>query len=363
WAELVAEHGVSVWNTVPALLDMLLTASPPGALTGLRLAMVSGDWVGLDLSGRLAEHAPGCRLVALGGATEAAIWSNFCSVPEKVPAEWVSVPYGRPLTNQCFRVVDGRGRDCPDWVAGELWIGGVGVALGYRGDPETTAARFVERDGLRWYRTGDLGRYWPDGTLEFLGRVDHQVKVRGHRIELGEVEAALLAHPAVSQAVATVVGGAARRLAALAVPAGDAPSLDELRAWLTDRLPSYAVPSTLRLVAGLPLTLNGKIDRAALARLAGQDDTTADAPPDGDTERTLARIWRDLLVVPEVGRHQNFVTLGGDSILAARLAEEIRTEFGVELPLRELFAGPTIAEHAALIDQRRTATDFEEGTV
>ncbi|MDF2708685.1 MAG: amino acid adenylation, partial [Nonomuraea muscovyensis] len=159
------------------------------------------------------------------------------------------------------------------------------------------------------------------------------------------------------------VGGAARRLAALAVPAGDAPSLDELRAWLTDRLPSYAVPSTLRLVAGLPLTPNGKIDRAALARLAGQDDTTADAPPDGDTERTLARIWRDLLVLPEVGRHQNFVTLGGDSILAARLAEEIRTEFGVELPLRELFAGPTIAEHAALIDQRRTATDFEEGTV
>ncbi|MFI7445171.1 AMP-binding enzyme, partial [Nonomuraea indica] len=191
------------------------------------------------------------------------------------------------------------------------------------------------------------------------------VKVRGHRIELGEVEAALLGHPAVDRAVATVVGGAARRLAALAVPAGGAgtPTQEDLRAWLADRLPSYAVPATIRLLDDLPLTPNGKIDRAALTRLAEQDGTSADAPPDGDTERALARIWQDLLVLPEVGRHQNFVTLGGDSILAARLAEEIRDEFGVELPLREIFAGPTIAEHAALIEQRRTATDFEEGTI
>ncbi|WP_188197861.1 AMP-binding protein, partial [Nonomuraea sp. SYSU D8015] len=187
WAGLVAAHGVTVWNSVPALLDMLLTA---GGGAGLRLALVSGDWVGLDLAPRLADRAPEASLVALGGATEAAIWSNYCPVPAEVPVGWRSVPYGRPLTNQRFRVVDARGRDCPDWVAGELWIGGLGVADGYRGDPGQTAERFVTVDGVRWYRTGDLGRYWPDGTLEFLGRADAQVKIRGHRIELGEVEAA-----------------------------------------------------------------------------------------------------------------------------------------------------------------------------
>ncbi|MEV6041781.1 amino acid adenylation domain-containing protein, partial [Nonomuraea sp. NPDC052116] len=200
WAELCAAHGVTIWNTVPTLLDMLLHTTAPR----LRLALVSGDWVGLDLHARLAAQSE-CRLVALGGATEAAIWSNAWEV-DRVPAHWTSIPYGLPLRNQRYRVVDGRGRDCPDWVAGELWIGGAGVAIGYRGDPETTSAKFVESGGERWYRTGDLGRYWPDGTLEFLGRADHQVKIRGHRIELGEIEAALEASPQVARAVAVAVG-------------------------------------------------------------------------------------------------------------------------------------------------------------
>ncbi|MEV4203212.1 amino acid adenylation domain-containing protein, partial [Micromonospora globbae] len=190
WLRLVNGHGVTVWNTVPALLDMLLTAAGEDPLGDLRLALVSGDWVGLDLRDRLVARRPDARLIALGGATEAAVWSNAFEVGE-VPAHWRSIPYGFPLPNQRYRVVDGRGRDCPDWVVGELWIGGAGVAAGYRGDAERTAQRFVEHDGSRWYRTGDLGRYWPDGTLEFLGRADFQVKIRGHRIELGEVEAAL----------------------------------------------------------------------------------------------------------------------------------------------------------------------------
>ncbi|NKZ06459.1 non-ribosomal peptide synthetase [Actinomadura latina] len=373
WARLVADHGVTVWNTVPALLDMLLVAEH-GHLDCLRLAMVSGDWVPLDLSARLAQAAPECRLVALGGATEAAIWSNYCPVPAEIPPEWVSVPYGRPLANQCFRVVDQLGRDCPDWGPGELWIGGAGVAEGYRGDPDTTRAKFVEQDGVRWYRTGDMGRYWPDGTLEFLGRVDHQVKVRGHRIELGEIEAALLTHPAVERAVATTVGGAARRLAALVVPAGDPnhhdPDHDELdhddlHDRLAEQLPPYMIPEQIIQLPALPLTPNGKIDRGALARLAEEHGSgqVEDVPPAGPVEEALARIWQALLDLPDVGRHQNFVILGGDSVLATRLAEEIRIEFGVELPLRMLFAGPTIAEHADLIGQHRDDGAFEEGAI
>ncbi|HZF89885.1 non-ribosomal peptide synthetase [Streptomyces sp.] len=230
WLALCRRHGVTVWNTVPALLDMLLTAADEAPLPDtMRLALLSGDWIGLDLPDRLARASGGrCRLIALGGATEAAIWSNAYEVGA-VPDGWRSIPYGKPLRNQKFRVVDGRGRDCPDWVPGELWIGGTGVALGYRGDPELTAARFPERDGERWYRTGDLGRYWPDGNLEFLGRLDHQVKINGFRVELGEIEACLQAHPEVAQAVAVPFTEGRRELVAALVERSSAPDRDRAR--------------------------------------------------------------------------------------------------------------------------------------
>ncbi|WP_406378368.1 amino acid adenylation domain-containing protein [Streptomyces sp. NBC_01618] len=224
WLTLCERHAVTVWNTVPALLEMALTAADGSPLPGsLRLALLSGDWIGLDLPERLARATDGrCRFISLGGATEAAIWSNAYEVTE-VPAGWRSIPYGKPLRNQKFRVVDGRGRDCPDWVPGELWIGGAGVALGYRGDPELTAARFPEHRGERWYRTGDLGRYWPDGNLEFLGRLDHQVKINGFRVELGEIESCLQGHPEVAQAVAVPVAEGRRELVAAVVERSSAP--------------------------------------------------------------------------------------------------------------------------------------------
>ncbi|RFB33980.1 non-ribosomal peptide synthetase [Brevibacillus sp. VP] len=208
WVKLVDQYQVTLWNSVPVLLDMLLIAAESGQYDSLpiRQAMLSGDWIGLDLPSRLKRVAAHSQLVAMGGATEASIWSNFFDVTLPLPSHWTSIPYGRPLTNQAYRVVDGKGKDCPDWVAGELWIGGAGVALGYRGDPALTAERFVNWNGSRWYRTGDLGRYWPDGTIEFLGRQDFQVKIRGHRIELGEIETAMKQHPGVRDAVVTAVG-------------------------------------------------------------------------------------------------------------------------------------------------------------
>ncbi|BBB92140.1 MAG TPA: non-ribosomal peptide synthetase [Methylomusa anaerophila] len=208
WLNLLDKYQVTVWNSVPVLLDMLLVAAASQRQNNLplRLAMLSGDWIGLDLPSRLKRAAEHCHLVAMGGATEASIWSNFFDVSLPLPGHWTSIPYGRPLTNQAYRVVDGKGRDCPDWVAGELWIGGAGVAQGYRGDPELTAERFVSWQGCRWYRTGDRGRYWPDGNIEFLGREDFQVKIRGHRIELGEIETALKQHPDVRDAAVIAVG-------------------------------------------------------------------------------------------------------------------------------------------------------------
>ncbi|MFC3890655.1 amino acid adenylation domain-containing protein [Lentzea rhizosphaerae] len=207
WRELVVEHGVTVWNSVPALAQMFCAhAEGEQDVVGLKVVMLSGDWIPVDLPERLHAVAPGVSVLSLGGATEAAVWSIFFPVEDVDPA-WVSIPYGKPLRNQKFAVVNERGERSPVWVSGELLIGGDGVATGYWRDEERTARSFVSAlDGDRWYRTGDLGRYWPDGVIEFLGREDFQVKVGGYRIELGEIEHALTSHPDVRQAVVIASG-------------------------------------------------------------------------------------------------------------------------------------------------------------
>ncbi|MFI0967512.1 amino acid adenylation domain-containing protein [Streptomyces sp. NPDC021080] len=378
WARLAAEHGVTVWNTVPTLLDMLLVACESGvSLPGLRVAIVSGDWVGLDLCDRLRTSAPNALLVAMGGATEASIWSNAHEVSAVDPA-WVSVPYGHPLANQCFRVVDAHGRDRPDFVPGELWIGGLGVALGYRQDPRRTAVSFVTAGGQRWYRTGDLGRYHPSGILEFLGRRDHQVKVRGHRIELGEIETALRELPGVASAVAWVdVSAGVHRLAAVVTPqqgADPAPSATTVLAALAAHLPAHMLPEHLTVVPQLPLNANAKVDRGAVARRYGLRHTaqepTGDDRPQGDTERAVAEVWAELLEAAELGRSANFFGLGGDSLTATRIIQQLAKRFGVELSLRQLFNHPTIAGIAAVLDSeisgshpRQASVRLEEGVL
>ncbi|GIQ70292.1 amino acid adenylation domain-containing protein [Xylanibacillus composti] len=204
WTALMAEHEVTVWNSVPALMQMLvayLESEPQVMLPRLRLALLSGDWIPLALPDRLIRRLPTAQVISLGGATEASIWSNY-HVYQGLQPEWQSIPYGRPLANQGFRVLDASMRDCPVWATGELYITGEGLAEGYLGDTAMTQKRFFPHpaDGQRLYRTGDLGRYLPGGEIEFLGREDHQVKIRGHRIELGEIESALLKHPAVAAA-------------------------------------------------------------------------------------------------------------------------------------------------------------------
>uniref|UniRef100_UPI000688C708 non-ribosomal peptide synthetase n=1 Tax=Nocardia araoensis TaxID=228600 RepID=UPI000688C708 len=178
WVELLRTHRVSILNCVPSMLDMILEIGGDQLGDSLRAVILGGDWVGADLARRLSAQVPGCRFAGLGGATETSIHTTICEVKGEPPAHWATVPFGVPLRNVRCRVVSPAGRDCPDWVPGELWVGGVCVAAGYRNDPERTAERFVEHDGIRWYRTGDMARYWPDGTIEFLGRADHQVQIR-----------------------------------------------------------------------------------------------------------------------------------------------------------------------------------------
>ena len=190
WCSLMQRHSVTIWNSVPVLLDMLLLEAKAQHMTfeNLRYVMQSGDWIGLDLPERLNRIAKDARFISMGGATEAAIWSNYQEVTLPLPKEWKTIPYGHPLPNQKYRVVNAKAEDCPDLVEGELWIGGSGVAKGYVNEPELTAEKFPVYKGERWYRTGDYGRFWRNGTIEFLGRRDYQVKIRGHRIELEEIE-------------------------------------------------------------------------------------------------------------------------------------------------------------------------------
>ena len=203
WCELMKRHSVTIWNSVPVLLDMLLleAKAQQTSFEKLRFVMQSGDWIGLDLPGRLRQIAAGARFISMGGATEAAIWSNYQEVTLPLPQEWKTIPYGHPLPNQKYRVVNAKQQNCPDLVEGELWIGGAGVAVGYVNEPEMTQEKFPVYEGERWYRTGDYGRFWRDGTIEFLGRRDYQVKIRGHRIELEEIENNLRKNKMVGQTI------------------------------------------------------------------------------------------------------------------------------------------------------------------
>jgi pyochelin synthetase len=276
WADLIAEHHVTVWNSVPAQLQMLahyLEADPSTVPQSMRLAMLSGDWIPVALPDQIRKQMPDLDVVGLGGATEAAIWSIFYPIGD-VGTDWRSIPYGKPLANQAFQVLDWIMRPCPVWTAGELYIGGIGLALGYLGDEAKTAERFVihPETGERLYRTGDLGRYLPDGTIEFLGRSDLQVKIRGHRIELAEIESAMLSHPAVGSATVIVDGDQPleRRLAAFAEPVRRGTSDDDPApvAWLAETAATAAERETTGIEERRVAGFLERLDDAVLLAIA-----------------------------------------------------------------------------------------------
>ncbi|MBV6695654.1 amino acid adenylation domain-containing protein [Kitasatospora aureofaciens] len=343
WVDRMEREAVSVWNSVPALAEMLVehleaTGRP---LPGLRLVLMSGDWIPVTLADRLRAVAPQCRVISLGGATEGAIWSIAHEIGEHDPA-WPSVPYGRPLRNQGMHVLDVRRNPRPDWVTGEIHISGRGVACGYRGDYARTAAAFWTdpRTGEPFYATGDLGRFRPDGTIEFLGRRDGQVKIRGHRVELGEIEAAVLEHPEVRQVAITAprARSGQRHLVAHVVGTADEASV---RRHLTERLPEAHVPRQIHMVDALALTANGKVDRTAL-------EEPAAAPAEPASDQLLA-MFREVLGQPDAGADDDFFALGGDSVLAIRLVSLVEKQLGQRLPVRDMFANPTVRGLSTLL--------------
>ncbi|MGB8954343.1 MAG: amino acid adenylation domain-containing protein, partial [Tumebacillaceae bacterium] len=350
---------VTIWNSAPPLLKMLSDYALVNGMTlpsSLRLVLLSGDWIPLTLPEQLREMVPSAEVISLGGATEASIWSILYPIRE-VGSTWKSIPYGRPMVNQKFYVLNEALECNPVGVPGGLYIGGIGLAVEYWRDVEKTAASFIRhpKTGERLYRTGDQGRYMADGTIEFLGRLDNQVKIRGFRIELGEIEVLLTNHELVREAVVIVredVPGD-KRLVAYVVPKEEAPlDTKQLIAYLKEKLPNYAIPSDIVVMEQLPLSSNGKLDRRALPAPARdlilQQRSFVD--PVTAVEQELARIWAEFLGVEAVGLHDNFFDLGGHSLLATQVFTRIHAHFHVHIPLRTIFETADLFELAQSIE-------------
>ena len=365
WAERLESAGVSVWNSVPALMEILvdyLADQGRPLPASLRLVMLSGDWIPVALPGRIRGLSPRQpEVVSLGGATEASIWSILHPIGAVGEAAR-SIPYGKPMVNQTFHVLDPALEPRPTWVPGDLFIGGIGLAKGYWRDPEKTAASFLlhPRTAERLYRTGDLGRYLPGGDIEFLGREDSQVKIRGYRVELGEIELALTRHPAIREAVVLAREGGGpgeKRLVAYlvceegALPASR-PDPAELRSRLRHFLPDYMVPASFVFLDALPLTANGKVDRRALPAPDAEPAAKRGeyAAPRTEVEVALATICGEALGIEKLGIDDDFFELGGDSLMAIRAVFRIRKAMGVELQVRSFFDAPTVAELAELVE-------------
>ena len=368
-AALRARGGCGLVKLTPAHLEMLapdLEAHGPTGLT--RTLVIGGEALRAESLSLWRERAPETRLVNEYGPTETVVGCCVHEVRPGDPAEGF-IPIGRPIANTALYVLDARMQPVPSGIVGELYIGGEGVVRGYMARPEATAAAFVPdpyggKPGVRLYRTGDLVRHLPGGHLEFVGRQDGQVKIRGYRVELGEIEAALGRHPEVAEAVVVSheAGAGDRRLAAFFVPRSQpAPAAGEVAAFLRERLPEWMVPASVRAVARLPLTSNGKIDRAALLAAAGEGERPhRSAAPRTPTEELVAAVWCEVLGLDQVGIHDDFLALGGHSLVATRVLTRLRRMFALDLPFRLLMEASTVARVAARIDSELRSGELAE---
>ncbi|SEG84348.1 amino acid adenylation domain-containing protein [Actinacidiphila yanglinensis] len=381
WAELVEHHRVTVWNSAPSLLEALVDSyggRPPAAPT-LRAAFLGGDWIPVELPDRARALFPALRVHALGGATEASIHS-IAYLVGAVDPNWAHLPYGRPMDNQQALIVGPDLRPVPPGVPGELCLAGIGLSRGYLDRPSLTAERFRPHPfagvypevpaGARLYRTGDLARYSGDGTVQLLGRLDHQVKVRGFRVELGEVDAALLRHPGLAEALTVVrTDGSGRGigLAAYVVPVAgqQTPVIAELRDHLRRTLPDHMVPEVFVPLSALPLSANGKLDRSALPAPHPVRATLGNdyVEPSTPLELAVADIWQAVLRIDRVGAHDDFFELGGNSLGVTQVASAVRENLRVDIPLREVFESATVAGQARAAAAAATAAGLDADAI
>nr|WP_218170644.1 non-ribosomal peptide synthetase [Pseudomonas gingeri] len=352
--EVIEAQNITTLHFVPSMLDVFLADGDTGRCAGVKRVICSGEALPGSVVRRFKTQLPKAGLHNLYGPTEAAVDVTAWDCSGSVAQTPDNTPIGKPIANTRMYLLDGQGQPVPMGVVGELYIGGVQVARGYLNRPELTAERFLKDpfsslDNARMYRTGDVGRYLPDGTIEYLGRNDDQVKIRGLRIELGEIQARLVRHPAIDEAVIVAREDVPGDKRLVAYYTGEALAVEVLRGHLLENLPDYMVPAVFVHLDALPLSPNGKLDRKALP---APDQTALSSreyeAPLGDTEILMAGLWSELLKVERVGRHDNFFELGGHSLLAVNLVGRMR-RLGLSADVRVLFGQPTLATFAAAV--------------
>lgn len=361
---LLKSARITFWDSVPTTMNYLVNEleETDYMQEDLRLVFMSGDWIPVQLPDKIKKYFPSTEVISLGGATEGTVWSNFFPV-KTVSKEWISVPYGKPITNNFFYILDDNLKPVPRGVAGELYIGGVGVARGYANDEGKTTASFkkdpfCETLGGRMYKTGDLGRMHADWNMEFIGRKDHQVKIRGYRVELGEIESQLLKYPLVREAIVETWKDSANvnYLCAYIVSSEEIGS-QLLREHLQKELPTYMIPSHFIWLDKMPLTSNGKINRKALpepkeSALA----LTEYKAPFTMLEKKLAEMWKVILKIEKIGVNDNFFELGAHSLHIAPFINKLHKELDVQLNIRDIFNNSTIAELSLLLSKKESVT-------
>ena len=357
WIEVLNTEKITVWNSVPAFVEMLVEYEEYQKklhTKALRLILMSGDWIPVSLPGRIRNILGDVKIVALGGATEASIWSNCFEIPEQIPEEWRSIPYGKPLANQRYYILDQNMENCPDWVPGELYIAGTGVAQGYLNDKEKTDEKFVisKITGECLYCTGDTGCYWKDGNIEFLGRLDYQIKIAGYRIEIGEIETAVKNYKGINECRVVCVN---RDSLVGFWHSNVEISEEEIKEHLNRNIPSYMIPRKLQKIVQFPQNRNGKIDLAVLKEWAVK--LLKDMPQKEEIklnfwEEKIREIWKEILGYEMICKNDNFFKKGGNSLSAIRVINNINDTFGLSLTINEIFKNQTLAELAEVVFNR-----------
>ncbi|MBV9341406.1 MAG: amino acid adenylation domain-containing protein, partial [Acidobacteria bacterium] len=364
FADYAARHPIDVLKITPSHLSTLLNSDAGSSLVPRQYLILGGEAVRWDLVERVKKLSA-VTIFNHYGPTEATVGCCMFKLDREVAGKWetATVPIGRPIANDQIYILDSRMQPVPAGVAGELFVGGAGVARGYLKQPRQTAASFVPNSfsgdaRARLYRTGDLARYLPDGNVEFLGRIDQQVKIRGFRVEPAEIAAACKRHPAVEQAAIVPYDGKSgeKRLAAYLVGSG---RREDLRAFLAANLPDYMVPASIAWIDALPLTPNGKLDVRALP-LPEQQAARELVLPRTPEEEKLARIWEEVLKLDTISVNDNFFELGGHSLLATQIISRIRNAFRLQISLEVFLRHPTIAELAEQIRQSEPAAGDQE---
>ncbi|PDY87063.1 non-ribosomal peptide synthetase, partial [Bacillus toyonensis] len=346
---VVKKEGITIWNSVPAIMELTVDLYNNSEQDdSLRLVLLSGDWIPLELPQKIKKTFKNAEVISLGGATEGSIWSIYYPIKE-IKGDWKSIPYGMPLANQKIYVLNQNKQLCPVDVEGELYIGGVGVASGYINDIEKTKMSFILHEELGYiYKTGDYGVLKEDGYVEFLGRKDSQVKIRGYRVELGEIENCIIKYKGVNKTVVIdyTNDNKMKSLYAFVVSDEDI-NPNELKQYLQNQLPNYMIPSRFFKIDEIPLTVNGKVNKSILGELIKNHEldevaATKCEEAENETQAQILDIWKDVFGIENIGIDTNYYEIGGDSLKAISIVTEIKKRMNIEVPIGEIFKNDTI---------------------